>query len=47
MTVSIGVVFGSMERETRDILSYLITYQNTLQRSFEFVSFLALQIIPF
>jgi hypothetical protein len=36
MTVSIGVVFGSMERETRDILSYLITYQNTLQRSFEF-----------
>jgi hypothetical protein len=36
MTISIGVVFGSMERETQDILSYLITYQNTLQSSFEF-----------
>jgi hypothetical protein len=36
MTVSIGVAFGSMDRQTQDILSYLITHQNTLQRSFEF-----------
>jgi hypothetical protein len=36
MTVSIAVVFAPMEQEIRDILSYLITYQNTLQRSFEF-----------
>ena len=36
MTVSIGVVFASIEQETQEILSYLITYQNTLQKSFEF-----------
>jgi hypothetical protein len=36
MTVSIGVVFASMEQKTQEILSYLITYQNTLQNSFEF-----------
>ena len=36
MAVSIGVVFASMEQETQEILSYLITYQNTLQKSFEF-----------
>src|ERR1700732_3560663 len=36
MTVSIGVVFASMEQKTIEILSYLITYQNTLQNSFEF-----------
>lgn len=36
MTVSIGVVFASMEQKTQEILSYLITYQNTLQSSFEF-----------
>jgi hypothetical protein len=36
MPVSIGIVFASMDRETQEILSYLITYQNTLQSSFEF-----------
>ena len=36
MTVSIGIVFASIEEKTQEILSYLITYQNTLQKSFEF-----------
>src|SRR5262249_33769157 len=36
MTVSIGVIFASIEQKTQDVLSYLITYQNTLQNSFQF-----------
>ena len=36
MAVSIGVVFAAFESSTEDILSYLITFQNSIQNSFEF-----------
>jgi len=35
-TVPIGIVFGQMEDLTQDVLSYLLLYQNSLQKTFEF-----------
>jgi hypothetical protein len=35
-TMSIGIVFERMEDLTRDVLSYLLLYQNSIQRTFEF-----------
>jgi hypothetical protein len=35
-TISIGIIFERMEDLTRDVLSYLLLYQNSIQRTFEF-----------
>lgn len=36
MPITIGVVFGSFEEVAKDVLSYLLVYQNTIQKTFEF-----------
>ena len=36
MTKSIGVIFAFAQQDIEQVLSYLITYQNSLQKSFEF-----------
>src|SRR5271170_6932947 len=36
MPTTIGVAFGAFEQATKEILSYLLVYQNTVQGSFEF-----------
>jgi hypothetical protein len=41
MPTTIGIVFGPFEETAKEILSYLLVYQNTLQNSFEF------HILPF
>jgi hypothetical protein len=46
-TVPIGIVFGQMEDLTRNVLSYLLLYQNNLQKTFEFRILSAPEADPF
>jgi hypothetical protein len=36
MRTAIGIVFGHFDESAKDILSYLLVYQNKLQKTFEF-----------
>lgn len=35
-TLPVGIVFGAMDELTREVLSYLLVYQNSVQTTFEF-----------
>jgi hypothetical protein len=47
VTTAIGIVFGQMEDLTLEVLTYLLIYQNSIQKTFEFRILAAPQNDPF